>query len=58
MKLRFEAVAAMFDEDREIAKVVLDAMIVKSQITQTFARVDKRRLKSSEDWTVKKQSVA
>lgn len=45
MKLRFEAVAAMSDEDREIAKAVLDAMIVKSQVTQTVARVSKATVK-------------
>ncbi|EIG1925283.1 helix-turn-helix transcriptional regulator [Salmonella enterica] len=41
MKLRFEAVAAMSAEDQEIAKAVLDAMIVKSQVTQAVARVGK-----------------
>ncbi|HBJ5626527.1 TPA: helix-turn-helix transcriptional regulator [Salmonella enterica subsp. enterica serovar Hvittingfoss] len=45
MKLRFEAVSAMSDEDREIAKAVLDAMIVKSQVTQTVARVGKATVK-------------
>jgi transcriptional regulator with XRE-family HTH domain len=45
MKLRFEAVAAMSEEDREVAKAVLDAMIVKSQVTQTVARVGKTAAK-------------
>jgi len=45
MKLRFEAVAAMSEEDREVAKAVLDAMIVKSQVTQTVARVGKTTTK-------------
>jgi transcriptional regulator with XRE-family HTH domain len=45
MKLRFEAVAAMSEEDREVTKAVLDAMIVKSQVTQTVARVGKTTAK-------------
>ncbi|WP_338091487.1 helix-turn-helix transcriptional regulator [Sodalis ligni] len=45
MKLRFEAVAAMPEEDREVAKAVLDAMIVKSQVTQTVTRVGKTAAK-------------
>lgn len=45
MKLRFEAVAAMPEEDREVAKAVLDAMIVKSQVTQAVSRVGKTTAK-------------
>ncbi|BES85060.1 hypothetical protein PEC302107_40820 [Pectobacterium araliae] len=45
MKLRFEAVAAMSEEDREVAKAVLDAMIVKSQVTQAVDRVSKNTAK-------------
>jgi len=45
MKLRFEALAAMSVEDQEVAKAVLDAMIVKSQVTQTVARVSKATAK-------------
>jgi len=45
MKLRFEAVAAMSAEDREVAKAVLDAMIVKSQVTQAVERVGKTAAK-------------
>lgn len=41
MKLRFEAVAAMPEADREVTRAVLDAMIVKSQVTQAVARVSK-----------------
>lgn len=35
----------MSEEDREVAKAVLDAMIVKSQVTQTVARVGKTAAK-------------
>ncbi|MFZ4835190.1 hypothetical protein [Rouxiella sp. Mn2063] len=45
MKLRFEAVAAMPEEDREVAKAVLDAMIVKSQVTQAVEQVGKTTAK-------------
>ncbi|MBE5216015.1 helix-turn-helix domain-containing protein [Pectobacterium colocasium] len=41
LKLRFEAVAAMPAEEQEVAKAVLDAIIVKSQVSQTMARVTK-----------------
>lgn len=41
LKLRFEAVAAMPVEEQEVAKAVLDAIIVKSQVSQTMARVTK-----------------
>ncbi|MCX0499400.1 hypothetical protein D3M71_09490 [Erwinia billingiae] len=34
MKLRFEALATMWAKDHEVTKAVLDAMIVKSQISQ------------------------
>ena len=39
MKLRFEALADMSEEDRNVVKAVLDAMIIKSQVTQAVARV-------------------
>ncbi|HGJ5877350.1 MAG TPA: helix-turn-helix domain-containing protein [Arsenophonus sp.] len=42
MKLRFEALAAMSTADQEVAKVVIDAMIVKSQVTQTVARANQK----------------
>lgn len=41
MKLRFEAVAAMSEEDRDVVTAVLDAMIIKSQVTKAVARVGK-----------------
>lgn len=44
MKLRFEAVAAMSDEDREVIKAVLDAMIIKSQVTQAGKTVTKEKV--------------
>lgn len=40
MKLRFEAVAAMSPKEQEIAKAVLDAMIVKHQVTGALERVN------------------
>jgi transcriptional regulator with XRE-family HTH domain len=39
LKLRFEAIAAMLPEEQEVAKAVLDAIIVKSQVTGALARV-------------------
>ena len=39
MKLRFEAIAAMRPEEQEVAKAVLDAIIVKSQVAGALARV-------------------
>ena len=39
LKLRFEAVAAMSLEDQGVAKAVLDAIIVKSQLTGTLERM-------------------
>ncbi|PBI82246.1 hypothetical protein A9993_22080 [Rahnella victoriana] len=45
VKLRFEALAARAVEDQEMAKAVLDAVIVKSQITQNVARVSKATAK-------------
>ena len=39
LKLRFEAIAAMRPEEQEVAKAVLDAIIVKSQVAGTLARV-------------------
>lgn len=44
MKLRFEAVAAMSDEDREVIKAVLDAMIIKRQVTQAGKSVTKEKV--------------
>ena len=41
LKLRFEAIAAMLPEEQEVAKAVLDAIIVKSQVTGTLERVAK-----------------
>jgi hypothetical protein len=38
LKLRFEAIAAMLPEE-QVAKAVLDAIIVKSQVTGALARV-------------------
>ena len=39
LKLRFEAIAAMLPEEQEVAKAVLDAIIIKSQVTGALARV-------------------
>lgn len=39
LKLRFEAIAAMRLEEQEVAKAVLDASIVKSQMAGALARV-------------------
>lgn len=39
LKLRFEAIAAMPAQEQDIAKAVLDAIIVKSQVTGTLERV-------------------
>jgi len=41
LKLRFEAIAAMLPEEQEIAKAVLDAIIVKSQVSGALERVGK-----------------
>ena len=41
LKLRFEAIAAMPAEDQDVAMAVLDAMIVKSQVSGTLARMAK-----------------
>ena len=41
LKLRFEALVAMLPEEREVAKAVLDAIIVKSQVTRALERVGK-----------------
>ena len=38
LKLRFEAIAAMLPEEQEVAKAVLDAIIVKSQVAGAFQR--------------------
>ena len=40
MKLRFEALSAMSPKEQEIAKAVLDAMIVKHQVTGALERVN------------------
>ncbi|ENF1377063.1 hypothetical protein ABQH95_004722 [Escherichia coli] len=48
MKLRFEAVAAMPAEEQEVAKAVLDAMIVKSQVSRTMAQVTKNAAKEKD----------
>lgn len=40
LKLRFEAIAAMLPAEQEVAKAVLDAIIVKSQVTGALARVN------------------
>ncbi|WP_440963537.1 helix-turn-helix domain-containing protein [Massilia sp. GER05] len=39
LKLRFEAIAALRPEEQEVAKAVLDAIIVKSQVAGALARV-------------------
>jgi transcriptional regulator with XRE-family HTH domain len=39
LKLRFEAIAAILPEEQEIAKAVLDAIIVKSQVKGALERV-------------------
>jgi transcriptional regulator with XRE-family HTH domain len=41
LKLRFEAIAAMLPEEQEVAKAVLDAIIIKSQVTGALERVSK-----------------
>jgi transcriptional regulator with XRE-family HTH domain len=46
LKLRFEAIAAMLPEEQEIAKAVLDAIIVKSQVTGALERVGKTAAKT------------
>ena len=48
MKLRFEAVAMMSDEDRDVVKAVIDAMIIKGQVTQAVARVGNKAGKEKE----------
>ena len=40
LKLRFEAIAAMLPAEQEVAKAVLDAIIIKSQVTGALARVN------------------
>ena len=47
LKLRFEAIAAMLPEEQDVAKAVLDAIIVKSQVTGTLERVMKPVAKQS-----------
>ncbi len=39
LKLRFEAIAAMPAQDQDIAKAVLDAIIVKNQVAGALERV-------------------
>jgi len=46
LKLRFEAIAAMLPEEQEVAKAVLDAIIVKSQVTGALERVGKPAAKA------------
>lgn len=46
LKLRFEAIAAMPAEDQDVAMAVLDAMIVKSQVSGTLARMAKPAAKA------------
>ena len=41
LKLRFEAIAAMPAQEQDIAKAVLDAMIVKNQVAGALERVAK-----------------
>lgn len=41
LKLRFEAISAMLPAEQEVAKAVLDAIIVKSQVTGALERVNK-----------------
>lgn len=48
LKLRFEAISAMLPEEREVAKAVLDAIIVKSQVTGALERVGKQAKPASE----------
>ena len=48
LKLRFEAVAAMSADEQEVAKAVLDAMIVKSQVSRTMAQVTKNAAKEKD----------
>jgi transcriptional regulator with XRE-family HTH domain len=46
LKLRFEAIAAMLPKEQDIAKAVLDAMIVKSQVTGTLERIAKSEMQT------------
>lgn len=46
LKLRFEAIAAMLPEEQEVAKAVLDAIIVKSQVAGALERVNKPAAKA------------
>jgi hypothetical protein len=46
-ELRFEAAAAMVPEEQEMAKAVLDAIIVKSQFTGALKRVGKTATKTN-----------
>ena len=46
LKLRFEAITAMSPEDQGVAKAVLDAIIVKSQLTGTLERMAQPAAKS------------
>jgi len=41
LRLQFEAVSAMSPEEQEVAKAVLDAMIVKNQVAGALERVSK-----------------
>jgi transcriptional regulator with XRE-family HTH domain len=46
LKLRFEAIAAMLPEEQDVAKAVLDAIIVKSQVAGTLERIGKPAAKA------------
>ena len=41
MRLQFEALSALSDEEKHVARAVLDAMIVKSQVAGALERVSK-----------------
>lgn len=43
MRLRFEALSRMPDEDRQIVKALLDAMITKNQMAQAAVRAAKEK---------------
>lgn len=47
LKLRFEAISAMLPGEQEVAKAVLDAIIVKSQVTGALERVNQSTSKET-----------
>lgn len=50
LKLRFEALSTMSAADQAVAKAVIDAIIVKSQVTQAVKEVSKNtRTKDKKD---------